>query len=347
MRQLFSAIQYCHQIGVIHRRIDLDKIYLTAQSTEEKPEIKLVGFEDCALISKEMTIERTTRSPKFVAPEAFEGQFTSKSDIWSSGVILYLLICGTPPFPGPSSGKIIKQIHSGVFSQTPLAQVKASAEVKALITSILVQAPKKAPSAAKCLRSNWIKEHCGLLPLTSKPVRSTLYNLVNSNVSRKFRKAILIFIVIRVITPEELTQYAEAFRSLDQNGDGRLSNEELFLAYEKIMRSSEAQIAASTVIEKVDLDKSGFLEFSEYLISAISESELLSPKNLQMAFDSFDTDYNGTISLQEFKDMLVLAGEAEENEDLWEQFMSEINSSGDGAVDFDEFCQLIYKVVSN
>ena len=90
----------------------------------------------------------------------------------------------------------------------------------------------------------------------------------------------------------------------------------------------------------VDLDGTGFIKYTEFLSAVTNKSKLLSENNLQIAFDKFDTDRSGTISCSELKGVIGIVA----NESIWEEMITEIDTNGDGMVDFDEFSTMMNKL---
>jgi calcium-dependent protein kinase len=103
----------------------------------------------------------------------------------------------------------------------------------------------------------------------------------------------------------------------------------------------EAEI--EKVMREVDMDLSGAVDYTEFVTATINRSKLVSKERLRMCFDAFDTDGNGSISATE---LWALLGNAREyDETLWQELVNEFDRNGDGVIDFEEFTEMMLKVL--
>ena len=121
MKQLLSAIVYCHAGNVVHR--DLKPENLLLESPEENARIKVIDFGTSQIFNptKKMTVKIGT--PYYIAPEVLSQSYTEKCDVWSCGVILYILLCGYPPFVGRNDFDIMNKIKKGIIKMTGNSQL--------------------------------------------------------------------------------------------------------------------------------------------------------------------------------------------------------------------------------
>ena len=113
--QLLSAIAYCHERGIAHRDLKPENILLET-SNKDKPEIKVIDFGTAQAFNPSSTFKGTIGTAYYIAPEVFTKSYDQKCDIWSCGVILYILLSGIPPFNGKTDEDIIKAVKKGTFS---------------------------------------------------------------------------------------------------------------------------------------------------------------------------------------------------------------------------------------
>lgn len=114
MKQIFSAVHYCHQSGFVHGDIKLDN-FLLASSSQELI-LKLIDFGTCQRFESGVPLVKKQGSPSYIAPEVLKRSYNQKCDIWSSGVILYMLLSGSPPFDGDSDIEILQSVLEGKYS---------------------------------------------------------------------------------------------------------------------------------------------------------------------------------------------------------------------------------------
>jgi calcium-dependent protein kinase len=128
---------------------------------------------------------------------------------------------------------------------------------------------------------------------------------------------------------------SSVFKAFDTNGDGMLSKEEIHEGYEKIFGQSINQEGVDKMFDSVDLDKSGYIDYSEFVVATMSEKNLFSEKKLKAAFKMFDKDDSGFISKDEVKESFLKISNISEAE--IEEMVSQIDENGDGEISFDEF----------
>jgi len=116
-----------------------------------------------------------------------------------------------------------------------------------------------------------------------------------------------------LLSKGEKENLAKIFKAIDKNGDGKLSKEEIFEGYDLFFGKHMEKADIEEMFDKVDLDKSGFIDYSEFVIASMNEKELLTNEKLQAAFKMFDKDGSGLISADEIKEVLGF-GKALSNE---------------------------------
>ena len=162
--QIIDAISYLHQIGIFHRDLKLENILF---STNKKDYIKIIDFglsnlyltgvnpENPSLSFGAVFLETLYGSPGYAPPEMilgckYDGLLT---DIWSDGIILYSMICGTLPFDDPNEEKLYRKIIKGEFFFP--SNINISDEAKILIKKILVVNPRLRANIKDIRNDQW------------------------------------------------------------------------------------------------------------------------------------------------------------------------------------------------
>lgn len=114
MKQVLSAINYCHSLKIVHR--DLKPENLLLDKDEANPKIKIIDFGTSVMFKQDTPLTQKFGTPYYIAPEVLRKKYTEKCDIWSLGVILYILLCGYPPFNGANDKQIIEAVLKGKFT---------------------------------------------------------------------------------------------------------------------------------------------------------------------------------------------------------------------------------------
>jgi calcium-dependent protein kinase len=148
----------------------------------------------------EARVNEVKGSCYYVAPEVLTGGYTNKCDVWSIGVILYILICGRPPFDGLTESEILSYIAKGEYSMDSEIWDDVSQEVKELVHLMLEKDPQKRISANDALQHPWFKIVNQDEDVTKKQVKNALSNLRNFHSGNKMRQATMGFIINHFMT---------------------------------------------------------------------------------------------------------------------------------------------------
>ena len=274
-----------------------------------------------------------------MAPEVIMGSYDNKCDVWSCGVILYIMLCGYPPFKGASDKIVLSNITRGYFSFIGKEWTVISTEAKSLIMKMLTRNPLRRPTANEVLNDSWIQNRFNNKLQDNILAVKSLKNLSHFRASRELQKVVLDFIVGQFTSSHETQDLRTAFIALDRNGDGKLSIDELQSGF-KLAGIGLNDV--NNIINQCDGDGNGYIDYTEFLTATINWKKLLNKEKLEKVFKVFDKDSDGTISLMEIKEFFGEAGRSIE-EDVWKEMMNEADLNGDGQIDLDEFVKLLIK----
>ena len=114
-------------------------------------------------------------------------------------------------------------------------------------------------------------------------------------------------------------------------------------AFDESHEASEVEI--DKILARVDIDGSGCLDYSEWVVGTINLSKLFQKSKLQIVYSLFDNDKSGSITSEEVKRVLMPANILEDDMELWDKILSEVDINGDGEIDFDEFSIMMQKLI--
>ncbi|KAF8662223.1 hypothetical protein HU200_056424 [Digitaria exilis] len=156
-RYLMEVVAHCHSKGIVHRDLKPENILLVSKSPSSP--IKLADFGLATYIQPGRSLSGMVGSPFYIAPEVLSGGYNEAADVWSAGVILYILLSGFPPFWGKTKSKIFECIRSTElrFPSDPWDRVSDSA--KELVTGMLRRDPRQRLTAKQVLEHSWMQEH--------------------------------------------------------------------------------------------------------------------------------------------------------------------------------------------
>ena len=338
-KQLMSAVSYCHSIGICHRDLKPENI-LFLNNNPDSP-IKIIDFGlskifgEIRPIMKGNKQEKNTMSARvgtsyYMSPEVLQGNYDNKCDIWSCGVILYILLCGYPPFDGETDHEIFKAISRKKFHFPEEEWKTISDDAKDLIKHMICDSEKRF-NAEMVLNHPWIEK--------GAPNAKGSLSSFNSNSLKNYRnlykltKFVLGFIASR-IGESDIASLRAIFEEMDANKDGTLTINEIKDGLNKMPQMGEIEEdEKKEIIKSLDTDKSQRIEYNEFIAACMEQKVYLREENLLDAFMMLDYDGSGKISKAEIKN--ALNGEID-NETL-EKLIQDFDLNGDGEVDYKEF----------
>jgi calcium-dependent protein kinase len=336
MKQLLQAVNYCHSKGIVHRDLKPENLLLETKSAEGT--LKIIDFGASTVYTGETPMKARLGTCYYIAPEVLKRNYSEKCDIWSCGVILYIMLSGHPPFTGKDDAEILKKVEKGYFSLNSSEWSHISEEGKNLVSQMMEYEPETRISAENALNHPWLQINN---KEKSKPIPAVISNLRRFRATQKLQHAVLTFISSHLVSKKEIKQLAETFKTIDTNGDGKLSKDELFEEFSKNMKEEDALKEVERIFQTVDNDCNGFVDYSEFLVATLKKETVVSVKNLEYAFSLFDTDGNGTITAEEIKE--ILGDEMEDQ--VWEDVIRKVDQNGDGCIDLKEFKDMMVEII--
>lgn len=258
---------------------------------------------------------------------------------------MYILLSGEPPFNDPKADNeaIMKKVEKGKYDLSKNVWKTTSAKAKDLIKKLLTYDPDDRISAEEALQHPWIQ---GMKDEVDDVVaNNALGNLKMFRSSQKLKVAAASYIGSQLISKSEKEKLGQIFKALDKNGDGKLSKEEIMDGYETHFGKLLNEDEVDELFESVDTDRSGFIDYSEFIVASMSSKKNMSEEKLTAAFKLFDVDGNGTISPEELK--AVLSSSNQITDEAIEEILMQADEDKNGEIEFDEFCKLMAKVDLN
>lgn len=154
MKQILSALAYCHSRGVVHR--DLKPENFLFLDKDIRSPLKLLDFGLAKRVTPTTMMTSAVGTIYYLAPELLTGEYDYRVDCWSAGIILYTMLFGVPPFLGDSETYILRAIRDGNidYSKRPI-----SSSARDLIMSLCCRDPNRRSSAIDALHHSWFKSH--------------------------------------------------------------------------------------------------------------------------------------------------------------------------------------------
>ena len=343
MKQVLSAICYSHQNNIVHRDLKPENILLDDKGSDLT--IKIIDWGCAKSFKKNEKMTNADGTPYYIAPEVLEGNYDEKCDVWSCGVILYIMLCGYPPFNGETDDDILVAVKKGKFDFPKEEWSSVSKEAIELIKGMLTYEPNKRLSALECMSKNWFEKNKDKNTSNKKMAKSVLGNMKKFKRGRKLEQATIGFIVNQLISKEERKELVKQFQEWDTNGDGVLSRDEIIEGYRKTYGAVDEN-EIDNMMMSIDLDGNGVIDYNEFLSCAFNRDKIMSKDNLELTFKAFDSDGSGKISVDELMTIFTKGDKNHANREIFEKMVKEADENGDGEISFPEFKTIMSKFFS-
>jgi len=155
VHKMLSAIDYLHNMGIVHRDLKPENLLLKDNSVQA--EVKLADFGLSKIVGQAVMMKTACGTPGYVAPEVLKAQgYGPEVDLWSIGVITYILLCGFPPFYHEEMPELFEQIMSADYDFPPEYWDEVSDDAKDFIRRLLVIEPTQRLTTKQALKHKWV-----------------------------------------------------------------------------------------------------------------------------------------------------------------------------------------------
>ena len=336
-KQICSAIAYLHRNGIVHSNINPES-FVFINKNKDSP-LKLIEFGSYKHFDKKLPITQRVESVQFLAPEVMTEVYDEKCDIWSLGVLLYIMLTGEHCFNGKTKEEITYSILNNEFTIEDSELQNISIEAKDLLLKMLTTLPSSRLNAIEVLQHPWLVNNFENLSQNYAILNRTLIKLLKFQNETKLQKATLSIIVSQIMSTDELKVLNSIFTNIDKNSDGIISKEEIIQALEKYTDYSRNTI--NKLIYKADFGHRQEINYTKFLAATVDWTKEMSRERLLEAFRIFDIDQNGKISAEELQ---VIFGGNHKNKQTFINMIQEVDKNRDGLIDFEEFFEYMYEL---
>ena len=307
-------------------------------------EVKLIDF-GC---SKYFVKKKTKKKKKlrgiigtsiYCSPEVVDNLYDERSDEWSCGVLMYILLSGVPPFFGETEEEIFEKVKKCKYDFTPAPFKKVSKNCKDLIRRLLEPKKQYRIKANEALRHPFFTESFDPnSAMTEDKDLNVLKNFINPvKYMSKFHEAVAVFVCVNYIPPEEENTLKTVFRYLDKNGKGIISKETMKEGLEEIgININDEEL--TKIFNEIDEDGSEFIEYQEFIRNTCDLKKLINEANLKNVFHVIcgDKDFMNGQDIKNFvfHDAIV-------QEETLKEYFDSFGMKFEDTIGFDEFYNMM------
>mmetsp|Transcript_45000 Transcript_45000/g.104110 ORF Transcript_45000/g.104110 Transcript_45000/m.104110 type:complete len:561 (+) Transcript_45000:3-1685(+) len=327
--QMLLAINYLHSMGIVHRDIKLENFMFETKAYDH---LKLIDF-GFSRFARDKRMKLGCGTLSYMAPEVLDGDYSLKCDMWSAGVVVFILLLGYMPFAGDTR-MIIDSIKAGRYTKKERPWSRLSVNGMSFLQMLLMVNPDERPSAEEALSHAWLRERAED-PATAVVDESVVEGLRTFAKASRFRRCCM-SMMAWTLTNAERQQVRDAFVEMDTDKSGTLTLFELKQVLEQTVKISDAEV--KEIFGALDPTDSDVVNYSDFLAAMVTSRITLHDDMILETFRRFDLDNTGYISAENVKEVLGGCHSMEQVEEL----MHEADFSQDGCISLEEFAQYIH-----
>ncbi|XP_023549645.1 CDPK-related kinase 6-like isoform X2 [Cucurbita pepo subsp. pepo] len=331
--QILCVVAFCHLQGIVHR--DLKPENFLFMKKDENTGLKLIDFGLSDFVKPDERLNDVVGSAYYVAPEVLYRSYSFEADMWSIGVIAYILLCGSRPFWARTESGIFRSVLRADpnFDDSPWPTI--SPEAKDFVKRLLNKDHRKRMTAAQALTHPWLRDEDLAVPLDNFIYKSVKAYLRATPFKRAALKALA-----KALTEDELFYLRTQFKLLEpQNGFVTIDNYKTALVRNVTDAMRESNVAdILKMMEPLANKRMGFEEFcaaaiSVYQLEAVAGWESIATR----AFEYFEQEGNRVISVHELVQEMNLGPIAH-------SFLQNWTRSSDGKLSFFGYTRFLHGV---
>jgi calcium-dependent protein kinase len=333
VNSLIMSVGYCHKSKLVHRDLKPENVLLEKDGNYDFAGLRIIDFGfACWEKKKGDRFDECLGSLEYVSPQVLQSNYGRGCDVWSVGVITYVLLAGHPPFNGAADGDIMKAIQKGTFTFRGPKWDNISEECKDFIQQLLTFEEDARPAAEKALQHKWLirmrkrqrQEHYDGEIWQSLTEALQALERFRSRDS-KLKQATSVLLATQFMTKKDRQHIDPLFRELDGHCHGSISMEDLHDAFwfTDFAGESRTEEHVKDIMKEVNFSKSGSITYSEFAAVVMLETGLVDKERLRAVFDYYDTALKGDIDRHDLAKVLFPDRSSRSSESLCRKIIAE------------------------
>ncbi|KAL7613405.1 calcium-dependent protein kinase 1 [Lactuca sativa] len=330
-RTIVGVVEACHSMSVMHR--DLKPENFLFVDKREDALLKTIDFGLSVFFKPGESFHDVVGSPYYVAPEILRKNYGPEADVWSAGVIVYILLSGVPPFWAETEQGIFEQVLHGDLDFTSDPWPCISDGAKDLVRRMLIRDPKRRLTAHEVLCHPWVQVD-GVAP--DKPLDSAVLSRMKQFTAMNKLKKMALRVIAESLSEEEIAGLKQMFEMIDTDNSGQITFDELKDGLKRVGANlNESEIY--DLMQAADVDNSGTIDYGEFVAATLHMNKIEKENHLFAAFSYFDKDGSGYITADELQHACEEFGIDAHLEEL----IQDVDQDNDGRIDYNEFVAMM------
>ncbi|CAK7346120.1 unnamed protein product [Dovyalis caffra] len=276
-------------------------------------------------------------TPYYFAPELLRRSYGKEVDVWSAGIILYILLSGMPPFWAETEKGVFDAILEGNLDLHSDPWPNISSSAKDLIKKMIRTDPKRRITAAQALEHPWMKVDG---EASDKPIDSAVLIRMKQFRAMNKLKKLALKVIAENLSEEEIKGSKQMFSNMDTDRSGTITYDELKSGLWRL-GSKLTEVEIKQLMDAADVDKSGTLDYVEFMTATMHRHRLDKEENLYKAFQYFDTANRGFITREELRQAMAQYGMGDDA--TIDEVIEDVDTDKDGNIHYEDFAAMMRK----
>ena len=353
MGQILNAVSYLHDNKVFHGDIKLENIMLYKTSKQNgirftndttDYEVKLTDFGYSKFLKKKKhnKLSGIVGTSIYCSPEVIDNLYDERSDEWSCGVLMYILLCGEPPFQGETEEEIFANVKKGYIDFSKKEFKIVSQNCIDLIKKLLTKNKENRIEAPEALKHPFFTENFNpMSTMTQNKNLNILERLISlKKLPSKLHEVVLAYCCFNYITKEEEKELRELFRFIDHDNKNKLTMQD----FERGFKEADLMVSSNeikNIMNILNSDGNNLIEYQEFLRATCDKKLLFSDENLKAVFGVIDKDRKGYATSEDIQRFVFGNNKKSINRSTIKGCTAQIGMKKDSKLTYEQFCEMI------
>ncbi|CAL5084108.1 unnamed protein product [Urochloa decumbens] len=303
--QILNVVAFCHIQGVVHRDLKPENFLFT--SKDEDSHLKAIDFGLSDFVKPDERLNDIVGSAYYVAPEVLHRCYSTEADVWSIGVIAYILLCGSRPFWARTESGIFRSVLKADPSYNEAPWPSLTPEAMDFVKRLLCKDPRRRMTAAQALSHPWIRNYNDI----KLPLDILIFRLIKAYIrSSSLRKAAL-RALSKTLTVDELFYLKAQFSLLEPDRNGCITLDNIRMALTREATDAMKESRVQEILVSLSALQYRRMDFQEFCAAAVSVHQLEAldrwEQHARSAYEHFEKDGNRAIVIDELASELGLS----------------------------------------